>query len=555
MIGDNRIGDNMKKILKFGFCYINKYKNLYIAYLFTCLFCSLLNICLPWLIGLIINVITKNQGMEILLKRVLLFLFLSLLLQILSFIANHISLKLQAVAGYTSNMEVIKKIYGSSYLNILYEDPAMLNQKINNDCNVVVMFCVSFFKDIISNVASVVFIAAILIYQSKLLSVILLGLVGLYVIIYIIFRKPLYKANYDVKQSQTTFFGKLYSIVSHIKSIRNNGFQSVILKQQDDIFHNYYHSLYKQFVVSNQFNIITSLISLVSQIILFIYGGYLVLEQKMSLGIFVVISNYFSSLIQTTNYFLNFGENYQNVKTSFDRVIEYFNLPQIHYGNKKLKSVSKIKFEHVSFAYPDKSALFSFHRSFEKGTIYWIQGKNGIGKTTLIYLLMGLFGNDYNGKILFDGLSSKEIDYLDLIQNRISIVEQQPFLLSDSFKTNMLCKCNSDFNEMELNKLIHEFGMNEFFEKQLNGMHAVYNFLNDTISGGEKQKLAIIRLLLSNADIWILDEPTSALDQQSCINFYSIIKEKKKNHIIIIISHDEPLEFDEIVKMSDYNKI
>lgn len=172
----------------------------------------------------------------------------------------------------------------------------------------------------------------------------------------------------------------------------------------------------------------------------------------------------------------------------------------------------------------------------------------------MIYLLMGLFGNDYNGKILFDGLSSKEIDYLDLIQNRISIVEQQPFLLSDSFKTNMLCKCNSDFDEMELNKLIHEFGMNEFFEKQSNGMHAVYNFLNDTISGGEKQKLAIIRLLLSNADIWILDESTSALDQQSCTNFYDMIKEKKKNHIIII-SHDEPLEFDEIVKMSDYNKI
>lgn len=84
------------------------------------------------------------------------------------------------------------------------------------------------------------------------------------------------------------------------------------------------------------------------------------------------------------------------------------------------------------------------------------------------------------------------------------------------------------------------------------GIDTVYNSLNDNISGGERQKLAIIRLLLSNSDIWILDEPTYSLDKQSHIKFYSILNERKNQHITIIISHDEPLEYDGIIKLSSY---
>lgn len=543
----------MKRVLKFGFHYINMYRGLYVVYLFICLLSSIIGISLPWLIGAIVNVITETQRSEILINYVLIFFIFSIIQQILSIFSNHIFLKIQSATGYSSNMQIIKKIYSTSFLNVLNEDSAMLNQKINYDCNVIVIFCISFFRDMISNISLVILVGAILISQSILLGLVLLILVFLYIMIYLFFKKYIYEASLDVKVKQTSFFGKLYSIVASMKSIRNNGFQTVFFKQQDKEFDDYYTAMHKQLVVSNKFDAMTNFISMISQIILFIYGGNMVLNHRMSVGMFVIISSYFSSLIQSTNYFLNLGESYQNVRASFNRVVQYFELPQIHYGNLKMDSINEIRFNKVSFAYPGKSDLFMFTYRLKKGNIYWIQGNNGIGKTTLINLILGLFGYDYKGEITFDGISVKDLDYQNMIEKNISIVEQYPFLLTDTFKTNLLWKCNS--NEVEMNKLINEFEMQEFFNRLPMGMNTTYNALNDNISGGEKQKLAIIRLLLSYSDIWILDEPTSSLDQKSCKQFYSSIKERKDNHITIIISHDKPLEYDEIIKLSNYNVI
>ncbi|MBR4026969.1 MAG: ATP-binding cassette domain-containing protein, partial [Lachnospiraceae bacterium] len=82
----------------------------------------------------------------------------------------------------------------------------------------------------------------------------------------------------------------------------------------------------------------------------------------------------------------------------------------------------------------------------------------------------------------------------------------------------------------------------------------IYNSMNTTMSGGEKQKICLIRMLLSEADIWFLDEPSSALDEKSTKRFFEEIELKKKNHIIIMISHEKPLTYDYVVNMMTYIK-
>ncbi len=545
----------MREILKFGFRNIGKFRVLYVGYLILCFCNSLISIGLPLLLGNIINIITEVQRVDLLLRGVIVFFILSILQQVILIITNHIYLKIQSTSGYYANMEVLEKIYNSSYLNILQEDPALLNQKVNNDCNVIIIFCISLFRDVITNTVSFVFIAAILISQSYIIGGALLILAALYGIIYLIFKKSIYRAGYDVNQNQSLFFARMYSIVSNMKAVRNNGFQSLVFEQQNNVFFNFYKALHNRLKISNQFDFASNVTTLAAQMVLFVYGGKMVLKKQMSMGIFVILSNYFSNMIQTINYFLNLGENYQNTRTSYDRVMQYDKLPQIFYGERTIDEIKNLRLNEICFAYPSQRDLFKLSVDFVKDRIYWVQGNNGTGKTTLINILTGLFGHDYTGRIEINSVLVKNLDYPNIIKKKISIVEQSPFLLSETYKNNLLLKTKSLDKDRELSNLIEEFGLKHFFDKLPEGMDTVYNSLNDNISGGERQKMAIIRLLLSDSEVWILDEPTSSLDKQSCKKLYNILEERKSEHIIILISHDTPPVYDEIINLSEYNTL
>ncbi len=545
----------MREILKFGFRNIGKFRVLYVGYLILCFCNSLISIGLPLLLGNIINIITEVQRVDLLLRGVIVFFILSILQQVILIITNHIYLKIQSTSGYYANMEVLEKIYNSSYLNILQEDPALLNQKVNNDCNVIIIFCISLFRDVITNTVSFVFIAAILISQSYIIGGALLILAALYGIIYLIFKKSIYRAGYDVNQNQSLFFARMYSIVSNMKAVRNNGFQSLVFEQQNNVFFNFYKALHNRLKISNQFDFASNVTTLAAQMVLFVYGGKMVLKKQMSMGIFVILSNYFSNMIQTINYFLNLGENYQNTRTSYDRVMQYDKLPQIFYGERTIDEIKNLRLNEICFAYPSQRDLFKLSVDFVKDRIYWVQGNNGTGKTTLINILTGLFGHDYTGRIEINSVLVKNLDYPNIIKKKISIVEQSPFLLSETYKNNLLLKTKSLDKDRELSNLIEEFGLKHFFDKLPEGMDTVYNSLNDNISGGERQKMAIIRLLLSDSEVWILDEPTSSLDKQSCKKLYDILEERKSEHIIILISHDTPPVYDEIINLSEYNTL
>lgn len=119
----------------------------------------------------------------------------------------------------------------------------------------------------------------------------------------------------------------------------------------------------------------------------------------------------------------------------------------------------------------------------------------------------------------------------------------------------MLCKvdsANKEESEKELSRLLTLFEMDEFVKKQPQGLDAVYNSMNTTMSGGEKQKIALIRMLLSKANLWLMDEPTSALDMTSTKHFYEEIEKHRKGRVIVMISHETPEVYDQVVEMESF---
>lgn len=543
----------MRKIIKLGFRYIQKEK--YGMYLLVCGIVSAIGIITPLLMGQVIDLLTERKDIATFLTMVGSFFLVGVFQQIVILMQNHMSVKLEADAGYAANRAFIKKLYHTSYINISKEDPVMLNQKLGEDINSVIGFSMAFYRDLIRNIIFVVCIATVLLLKSPILCLVLFGLAILYGIVYFFMKSRIYEINFQLKQSQTSFFGKLYSMIFFMKSIRNNGFEETVFQQQDKEYKDYYKILNRQVSVNNRFDTMVNLISLMAQGLLFFIGGKMVWENRLSIGVLVAILNYFSVLLQSTDYFLNLGQSYQDTLSSYNRLMPYDQVEQIKDGWRKPEQIERIELKEVEFCYPKQDTLFCINQKIERGKVYWIKGKNGTGKSSFMNILLGLFGHDYSGCITMNKIPMEEINTGYMVEHDIAIIEQEPYLLADTLRKNMLCKSDSaktQENEEELKRLLTLFEMDEFVKKQPQGLDTVYNSMNTTMSGGEKQKIAVIRMLLSKARFWLMDEPTSALDVNSTKHFYEEIERHRKDHIIVLISHEKPIAYDSIIEMERF---
>ena len=190
-----------------------------------------------------------------------------------------------------------------------------------------------------------------------------------------------------------------------------------------------------------------------------------------------------------------------------------------------------------------KKIISHFSYRFEKGKIYCITGPSGCGKTTLLSILSGTKRN-YIGDIFFNNqaisnLSNYSFNYVSYVSQKYQLFDNLTALENVLLPLEMI--------DENINKYKHKATM---LFKQFN----VINVINEKVknlSGGEKQRVAIIRSLLKPFDILLLDEPTSALDETSTNLFFDILNSIKKDKIIIMVSHNIDIinKSDEIVNI------
>lgn len=252
---------------------------------------------------------------------------------------------------------------------------------------------------------------------------------------------------------------------------------------------------------------------------------------------FVIIKNYYTMLLQASTQIIAILKTYPNMLVSKKRLNEILNIPSENNGNTLLKKIDSVKLEDFSFSYNSKKIFEHFNYEFHKGNIYLIKGKNGVGKTTLINNILGLYIESYGGDILYNNYSIKELNLYEMRKNLISITEQEPVLF---YQGNILKNIENNSNAAAM-RLIKNFGLKDIGVEQC--------------SGGEKQKISIINSLLKNGELLILDEPSSALDKNSTIYLQKELVKLKSQKIIIIISHDLQMDkiADKILDLDDKN--
>ena len=171
---------------------------------------------------------------------------------------------------------------------------------------------------------------------------------------------------------------------------------------------------------------------------------------------------------------------------------------------------SAIEVQNLSFSYENtEKALQAVSLTFHAGKKYAIVGASGSGKSTLFKLLTK-YSNEYNGKILFDGIDLRNITYSSL-SRIISVVQQNVFVFHDSIYNN-ICLYKS-IPEEKIDYVIQKSGLSSLIQQKGKDFSCGAN--GNKLSGGEKQRISIARALLRNTSILLMDEASSALDEKT----------------------------------------
>ncbi len=279
--------------------------------------------------------------------------------------------------------------------------------------------------------------------------------------------------------------------------------------------------------------------------VIYLCAGWLILhEDVLSIGTIVAFTTAQSRLLFPMMNLLQVSLDLQTSQALFARIFEYFDFkPQVTNPKKPKpvnpKKLGEISFENVTFSYPEagekaSNTLTKISFAVKPGQYVALVGASGSGKTTISYLIPRFY-DATSGSIKFSGVDVRDLNQEELIQN-IGIVNQETYLFYDTIRENLAyAKPNATQEEIEAAAKaanIHDVIMS--FPK---GYETMVGERGYRLSGGEKQRIAIARVLLKDPPVVILDEATSAMDTNSERIVQTTLDAATANRTTIAIAH------------------
>lgn len=273
-------------------------------------------------------------------------------------------------------------------------------------------------------------------------------------------------------------------------------------------------------------------------IIITFISSFFIQQELITLGSLISITIYANILFSIFPLLIMSIIELISSKSIFIKVIDLINTEHIHLTSKEFKTLT---IEHLNISLDNKNIIKDFNYIFNKGDKICIIGDNGTGKTTLINSICKLV--NYDGKILYNNSDINTID----IFNDIKYIPQKPFLFSESIEFNILLG-NKNIDKDYLKYVLDNLGLTEIYFKRKNETIG-----NDkiNISGGEKQKISIARMLLQNPKVLIMDESLSMVDEKGRKTITEFLLKQK--FTLIHITHNKELinMYDKIINFNN----
>ncbi|HEX3054004.1 MAG TPA: ABC transporter ATP-binding protein, partial [Aggregatilineaceae bacterium] len=326
-------------------------------------------------------------------------------------------------------------------------------------------------------------------------------------------------------------------------------------------------------VIGTRFSVLMGLVGALGTALVYWIGGYLVLKDVFTIGTIVAFNAYLVQLYNSIQSLSNTPVSFATSLVSFERVFEVLDLPleiQEKSNAVELANVrGAVTFEHVTFWYSGETLLSEVKRrgqadgaalsgavneagsngktsqarelaledvSFQinAGELAALVGPSGAGKTTITYLIPRLY-DPGEGRILIDGIDLRDVR-LESLAAQIGMVTQETHLFHDTIRMNLMYP-QREMDQAEIEAACKAANIHQFIMELPDGYDTVVGERGFRLSGGEKQRIAIARVILKNPRILVLDEATSHLDSQSEALIQDALKTVMAGRTSLVIAH------------------
>jgi ATP-binding cassette subfamily B protein len=292
-------------------------------------------------------------------------------------------------------------------------------------------------------------------------------------------------------------------------------------------------------MVGRWFMMIVSAMIVIGPALIWLLGGWLVIQHKVTIGTVVTFVSLLTRLYTPASMLAGVQVQFVSALAVFERIFDYLDLTTETEDKPDAKDLPEVKgaveFEHVSFAYnAERQTLAEIDLAIEPGKTAAFVGPSGAGKTTLCNLLPRFY-DVADGRILLDGTDIRDLK-LSALRKHIGIVTQETYLFHDTIANN-LRYARPNATDEELQAACQTANIHNVIAALSDGYQTTVGERGYKLSGGERQRLAIARVLLKDPRILILDEATSSLDTENEALIQAALIPLMQGRTCLVIAH------------------
>lgn len=373
--------------------------------------------------------------------------------------------------------------------------------------------------------------------ENPLLLEIACVLLILYAVIAFSFARPLKKHNEKIMNDNAFFNAHIIESINGEETIKTLQAESDFEEKGMHLFQNLLSSVLRGNTISNIQATMTGAAAFIGEILILWAGTVMTIAGSMTMGklmTFVALLTYFLTPIQNV---INFQPQLQTALVSIERLLDILELNCESSDETDTATISgeNIVLSHVNFRYGSRQlVLHDINLRIQAGEKLAIVGESGCGKTTLVKLLLRLFDFE-NGDILIGGRNIQSFSPQSL-RKQIAYVSQNIVLFSGSIRENLEMGIGK-LPEDELDRVCELCSIKSYIDSLPFRYDTSVGENGDSMSGGQKQRLAIARALLRHPSVLILDEATSHLDSITETAIQKMLSELPASMTVIMIAH------------------
>ena len=524
--------------------YLTPYWPQFLLVFVTILVSALLGLLPSIITGRIVDEALVGKNMALLIRLLILAFVTLTASQVISVLESYINAWISQRIIFDMKNQMYDHLQHMPHAFFTSEKQGDIITRMNTDISGVSSVISGTLSSIVSNIATVVTTLVALFTMSWQLA-----LVGIVVLpLLILPTKSVGKKRYQLLTDSQAKQDEMNQLINETLSVSGSLLVKLFTREERE---------YERFVNVNEevtrlslkeqqsgrwFRVVMGLFTQLGPLLIYFAGGYFIIAKSdpgLTVGTITATVSLVNRLYRPVESLLNIHVDFTRSLALFTRIFDYFDMENPiqspENGARPDVSEGDIVYEHVAFSYdPEKPLLTDIDFTVPAGKMYAIVGPSGSGKSTIVNLIPRLY-DVTSGSVKIAGVDVRDFD-LEYLRAQIGVVTQDSYLFNGTIRENLLY-AKENATQEELDAACYIANLNDFIAAQPEGYETMVGNRGLKLSGGEKQRLSIARVILKDPRILILDEATSALDSITENAIQEALEALMEGRTSIVIAH------------------